>query len=171
MLNHACTAGNEVAIVNHLKEYLRRYVVWIVACQHKLPASEHLSEVHTQKVALDDGVLTLVLKQRSLQISNALAVNLHHLQRSGLSHQILRHHTHAWAYFEHRQVAIRLVHRISYALGNVQVNKEVLTEVLFRSYLLHACKVSANRAKCKINLNLFSFPRCRLTSREAKSYE
>jgi len=30
--------------------------------------------------------------------------------------------------------------------------------------LLHACKGSANREKCKINYDLFSFPRCSLPS-------
>ena len=31
-------------------------------------------------------------------------------------------------------------------------------------HLLHRCKGSANRVKCKINYDLFSFPRCRLPS-------
>ena len=54
VLYHARAAGDEVAIVEHLEEYLRRDVVGVVACKHELPPSEHLVEVHAEEVALDD---------------------------------------------------------------------------------------------------------------------
>ena len=42
MLYHARTAGYQLAIVDHLEEYLRGDIIGIVARQHKLLAVEHL---------------------------------------------------------------------------------------------------------------------------------
>ena len=75
-----------------------------------------------------------------LKICHRLAVDLHNLQRTWLLHQILRHHTHARAYFKHRQVGKGFIHRIGYSLGDIQVSQEVLAEIFLGSYLFHGCK-------------------------------
>ena len=59
-----------------------------------------------------------------LKICHRLAVDLHHLQRARLLHQILRHHTHARTYFEYWQIGIRFIHRVSDTLGDIQVSQE-----------------------------------------------
>ena len=42
VLNHTSTTRNQVLVVEHLEEYLRRDVVGIIARQHKLLTIEHL---------------------------------------------------------------------------------------------------------------------------------
>jgi len=53
MLDHSRTAGDEVAVVEHLEEDLRRDVVGVVAREHELAAAEELAEVHAEEVAGD----------------------------------------------------------------------------------------------------------------------
>ena len=61
VLNHSCTAGDEVAVVEHLEEDLRRDVVGVVAREHELAAAEELAEVHAEEVAGDESpTLTLL---------------------------------------------------------------------------------------------------------------
>lgn len=81
-----------------------------------------------------------------LKVCHRLAVDLHHLQRTWLLHQILRHHTHARAYFEHRQVSIGFIHCISDTLGDIQVSQEVLAEIFLGSYLFHGPKITKNKS-------------------------
>ena len=140
MLYHTRTAGDEVAIVQHLKEYLRRDVIGIIARQHKLLAVEHLSQVHSQKVSTHD-ILTQ-LRKVFVEIGHRFAVNLHHLQWTRFLHQILRHDTHARAYLQNGQVSIWLIHGIGNALSYRQVSQEVLTQIFLWTYLFHACKVT-----------------------------
>ena len=51
VLNHPCTTGNEVFVVEHLEEDLRGDVVGIVACQHERLSVEDIVEVHPQEVS------------------------------------------------------------------------------------------------------------------------
>ena len=81
-----------------------------------------------------------------LKVCHRLAVDLHHLQRTWLLHQILRHHTHARTYFEHRQIGIRFIHRVSDTLGDIQVSQEVLAEIFLGSYLFHGPKITKNKS-------------------------
>ena len=50
MLYHTRTTGNEVTVVKHLEEYLRRDIIRVVARQHKLLTAKHLTQIHMQKV-------------------------------------------------------------------------------------------------------------------------
>lgn len=81
-----------------------------------------------------------------LKVCHRLAVNLHHLQRTWLLHQILRHHTHARTDFEHWQIGIRFIHRVSDTLGDIQVSQEVLAEIFLGSYLFHGPKITKNKS-------------------------
>ena len=125
MLNHTRTTGNEVAIVEHLEEYLRRDVVRIVARQHKLLTTKHLVQVHTQEVGTQD--ILAQFRKILVQIRNTLAVYLNHLQRARFLHQILRHHSHTRPHLQYGQIGVGLIHGVSYALGYRQVSQEVLT--------------------------------------------
>ena len=56
VLNHARAAGDEVAVVEHLEENLRRDVVGVVAREHKRLATKHLVQIHAQEVLAQDVV-------------------------------------------------------------------------------------------------------------------
>ena len=51
VLDHSRTTRDEVFVVEHLEEDLRRNVVGIVARQYKLLTVEHLPQVHPQEVS------------------------------------------------------------------------------------------------------------------------
>ena len=53
-LYHARAAGDEVAVVEHLEENLRRDVVGVIAREHEGLPAEDLREVHAQEVAFDE---------------------------------------------------------------------------------------------------------------------
>jgi len=61
----------------------------------------------------------------------------------------LRHHTHAWAYLQHRNIRTG-IYRIGYTAGYCEVSQEMLTEVLLGSYLLHGDKIKKKTADMKI---------------------
>ena len=52
-LNHARTAGDEVAVVEHFEEDLRRDVVGIVASKDKLATSKKFAKIHAKEVTGD----------------------------------------------------------------------------------------------------------------------
>ena len=81
-----------------------------------------------------------------LKVSHALTIDLHHLQRTGLLHQILGHHTHTGTYLEHGQISIGFIHRIGYSLRDTQVGQEVLAEIFLGSYLFHGPKITKNKS-------------------------
>ena len=81
-----------------------------------------------------------------LKVCHRLAVDLHHLQRTWLLHQILRHHSHTRTDFEHWQIGIRFIHRVSDTLGDIQVSQEVLAEIFLGSYLFHGPKITKNKS-------------------------
>ena len=60
------------------------------------------------------------------EIRHRLAVNLDHLQRTGLLNQVLGHDAHARAYLQDGQAGTG-INSVGYATGYVQVNQEVLT--------------------------------------------
>ena len=136
-LYHARAAGYELLVVEHLEEYLRRYVIRVIARKHELAPAEKPLQVHPQKVLAYDGVPQLRVLR--VKVSHRLGINLDHLQLPALGHEVLRKHAHAGAHFKHGQARAG-VHRVGYRLGNVQVGQEVLPEVLLWSYLFHVCQ-------------------------------
>lgn len=46
LLNHACAAWYKITVFHHLEEYLRGYVVWIVACKHKRTPVKDIMQIH-----------------------------------------------------------------------------------------------------------------------------
>ena len=142
MLNHTRTTRDEILIVEHLEEYLRGDVVWIVARQHELLSVEHLVQVHPEEVA----TYYIIIKTGKIlaEIGHRLTVDLHHLKGAWFFHEILGHDTHARTNLQHGEVRTR-INGVGDATGDVQVNKEVLTEVFLRSYLFHlAAKIQNN---------------------------
>ena len=71
-----------------------------------------------------------------VQIGHAFAVYLHHFQRTGFLHKILRHDAHAWPYFQHRQLRTG-IHCVGNGFRNGEIGQEMLTQVFLRSYLFH----------------------------------
>ena len=105
-----------------------------------------------------------IAKQRALEISYALAVNLDGFHGAGLRNEELREHTHARTYLEHGQVGTG-IDGVGYALCDIEVDKEVLSQVFLRSDCFHRCKVTKNREKSQMYL---SFSECRVTSAQPK---
>ena len=173
MLNHTSATRDKVLIVEHLEEYLRRDVVGVVAGKHEgLPVEDGM-EVHFEEVAGEDvgflwnvecgmwNEITLVIilhcpGEALLQVLNALAVDLYHFQGTGLFHQELSHHTHAWTYLQYGKITVRLIYCVSNPLCNIKVSKKMLTQILLRSYLFHygaicfVCKVTKNSLTIQI---------------------
>lgn len=50
-LNHARTAGDEVAVIEHFEEDLRRDIVGVVASKDKLATTKKFAEIHAEEVA------------------------------------------------------------------------------------------------------------------------
>jgi len=147
VLNHTGAAGNEVLIVEHLEEYLRRDVVRIIAGKHKLLPVEHLAKVHAQEIAGDN--IVREARKILLQILYTLAVDLDYLEGTGLLYQILGHDTHARTNLQHWDVGTG-IDGIGNALGDIQVGQEVLTEIFLGSNLFHGYKGTNKREKFQI---------------------
>ena len=98
-----------------------------------------------------------IAKQRAFEISHALAVNLDGFHGAGLRNEELREHTHARTYLEHGQVGTG-IDGVGYALCDIEVDKEVLSQVFLRSDCFHRCKVTKNQEQNKIN-SFFFMPR------------
>ena len=157
VLDHARAAGDEVAVVEHLEEDLRRDVVGVVAREHKLAAAEELAEVHAEEVAGDESP-TLTLPSREgrepyprpfvrregcgecgevlAEVGDGLAVDFYGADGARLREQELREDAHAGAYLEYGNVGAR-IDGVGDAAGYRQVGQEVLTKVFLRFYLLH----------------------------------
>ena len=114
MLNHARTTGNEVAVVKHLKEDLRRDVIGIVACQHKLLTAEHLTKIHTQEIFTQN--VFAKLGKVLVQVGHTLTVNLDNLEGTGLFYEILCHDTHAGSHLQYGQLGAG-IYRVGNALS------------------------------------------------------
>ena len=159
-LDHARAAGDEVAVVEHLEEYLRGDVVGVVAGEHELPSAEKVVQVHAQEVAGEQEPLSLPrlcmdgreLRKVFSEVGDGLAVDLDGCHLARLWQQELREHTHARPNFEHGNVRTG-IDGVGDAAGYREVGQEVLTEVLLRLYLLHRCKGTIKRAKNQIYLN------------------
>ena len=134
-LDHPRATWDEVAIIEHLEENLRRDVVGIVTRQNKLLALEQLAEVHAQEVLTDD--IVVQAREMLIQVGHALRINLHDTQRPRLFSQILRQHTHTGSDLQNGQVRAD-VNGVGDATGYREVGQEVLTEVLLWSYLFHS---------------------------------
>ena len=80
-----------------------------------------------------------------LKVCHRLAIDLHHLQRTGLFYQILGHHSHTGTYLKYGEIGKGLIDGIGYSLGDTQVSQEVLAEILLRSYLLHLGDKGTNK--------------------------
>ena len=98
-LDHADALGNQVAVLEHPEEDLRRNVVGEVADDPQ-PAGETRTQVHLQKIALDKprGELRVV----RMKISDAFGVDLRapgHKVRA--AQQKLRQHSHTAPHLEH----------------------------------------------------------------------
>ena len=153
VLNHSRTAGDEVAVVEHLEEDLRRDVVGVVAREHELAAAEELAEVHAEEVAGDESPTLTLLSEpypRPLpsregsgecgevlaEVGDGLAVDFYGADGARLREQELREDAHAGAYLEYGNVGAR-IDGVGDAAGYRQVGQEVLTKVFLRFYLLH----------------------------------
>ena len=131
LLYHASATRNEVFVVEHLEEYLARYVVGIVAGEHKLAPCKHIAEVHLQKVALDD--IVAQLGEVGMEVWHRLAVDFHHFQFALFFQQKLSQHARAWSYFEYRNL-LTGIDRVSNATCDAHIGQEVLSEKLFWPY-------------------------------------
>ena len=130
-LYHACTAGDEVFVVEHLEEDLARYVVGIVAGQHEGVSVEHAPQVHLQEVVFDDVVFQL--RVGFAQVGHGFVVYFDHLHLPLLGQQELSEYSHAGAYFEYGQGGAG-VDGVGDVLCYFQVFQEVLSQKLFRLY-------------------------------------
>ena len=112
LLYHTCATGNQLFVVQHLKEDLTGYIIGIVAGQHERVPLKSAVQVHFQKIILYD----ILLQRREMlaKVSYRLKVDLHHLHQSGLLNQELRHNSHAWSNFQNRNVGTGI-----YGVGNV----------------------------------------------------
>ena len=137
MLNHTRTTRDEILIVEHLEEYLRGDVVWIVTRQHELLSVEHLVQVHPEEVA----TYYIIIKTGEMltEIGHRLTVDLHNLKGSWFLHEILGHDTHARTNLQHGEVRTR-INGVGNGLGYIQVCEKMLSEILFGAYLFHGCK-------------------------------
>ena len=60
-LNHTRAARNQILVINHLEEYLRRDIVGVIAGQHERLTVEELMEVHAEEVAFDEKARRLLI--------------------------------------------------------------------------------------------------------------
>ena len=67
------------------------------------------------------------------QVVHTLEVNLHDLHLPLLADEELRHHTHAWSYFQYGQVWAG-IYGIGNPAGYTHVCQKVLPKELFRPY-------------------------------------
>ncbi len=116
LLDHAGAAGYQFLVVQHLKEDLAGDIIGIVAGEHEGLPAEDAVQVHLQEIVLDD--IVLQLRPRAAQVGHGLEVQLHDFQRTGLAHQVLRHHSHAGSYLQHRQVRTG-IYGVRNTLGDV----------------------------------------------------
>jgi uncharacterized protein (TIRG00374 family) len=151
MLDHSRATRNKVLIVEHLEEYLRGDVIRIVAREHKLLTIEDIAKIHPQEVATYD----IIDETREIlfEVSHTLTIDLHHLQRTWFLYEILSHDTHTRTDLQHREVIIRLIYRICNPLCDIQVSKEMLTQVLLWSYLFHSGCKDTKKSEYIINLS------------------
>ena len=133
-LYHSSAAGDEVFVVEHLEEYLTGYVVGVVAGEHEGMALEELLQVHAQEVLADDVVAELW--ERRIEVLDAFLVDFHGFHLTRLLHEKLCQHTHAGSYLQHWDVGAS-VDGVGDAPCYVKVGKEVLSQVLLRSYSFH----------------------------------
>ena len=132
-LQHAAAARDAVAPVEHLKEYLRRDIVWIIA-YHTEVAFKHRAEVELQEVLADDAPVKL--RKVVLQILDRLTVEFHYSHIMSAFEQELRKHAHPRSHFEHRHSSI-IVERGSYTVCHVKVGQKMLPEKFLWFYFLH----------------------------------
>ena len=136
-LDHSRAARDEIFVVKHLEEDLRGDIVGIVAREHKRLTIKYFREIHAQKILSED--IVAQLRKLLVEVSHALGVDLHSFHLPRLFHEILRQHAHSRSYLEHGNIGTR-VYRISNALGDIEIRKEMLAKVLLRSNLFHVVR-------------------------------
>ena len=115
LLNHTGAARNQVFVVQHLEEYLARYVVRVVACQYKRLSLEYVFQLQFQEIVFDD--VSFQGGEVFFQISHRFEVEFHHFHFAFLLHEELGEYAHARADFQYRKFRTR-VHRIGNVVGD-----------------------------------------------------
>ena len=133
-LDHPRTTGYEVLVVKHLEEYLGRDIVRIIARKDKRLPVEDGCKIHAEEVFADD--IVLQFGETLVQIRHRLPVYLHSLHGARLLHQVLGKHAHPRPYLEHRNVRTG-IHSVGYALGYIEICKEMLPQMLLWLDLSH----------------------------------
>ena len=137
-LNHACAAGNEVAIVEHFEKNLARDVVRIITRKHERASVEHMFEVHFQEVVLNDA-LSFELRISLSEVSHTLKINLCHFHLTLFRQEVLCEHTHTRSHFQNGKFGTS-IYRVGDGTCHIQIFQKVLSKEFFRAYGFHSTK-------------------------------
>ena len=116
-----------------MEEYLRRYVVGIVADDAHLAAAEDCAEVEPEEVGVEQAPARVELGIVAAQVFDGLAVDLCHLEVVAVGNEIFGEHAHAGSDLEHGQCAGGR-YGVGYAACYRLVGQEVLAEGLLGAH-------------------------------------
>ena len=117
-LYHTRAARNQVLIVEHLEEYLARYIIRIVSGQHKRITVEQLRKIHLQEVLFYD--IVSQLGKILFQISYGFKVEFYNFYGAFFRNEELCEYSHTGTNLQHWQVGA-CVNRIGYIFCYLQI--------------------------------------------------
>lgn len=126
-LDHSRATGDEILVLQHLKEDLGGDIIGIITREHKRLPLKDLREIHLQEVGADDILMGDV--EVLMQPLHTLGVDLHDTHAAAFLTEILRQHTHARPYFQDGDIRTG-INGVGDALGYRQIGQEMLTEIL-----------------------------------------